>query len=451
MSMLMGYVSKDSILMASDTRSCINFEGKYQAINDTTQKLFILDKSSMLFGCGSLHVISTLAKHIKMENIRNIQKITQIAKKLTKDYIMSGGIADKNGCVQIFYAQLIDGIPYIHITSDSIKWEIVSQKGEDIPIPFFGGYGAEIASKEYYKDADKSQADFISVVRKAFDLASSVHVGGALKVATLSNDGITTQEFPICDTDKDIKWLDKDKLISKFANALGGSMQLGSTHITEAMFRTNNGNQSSFFNSNFDSSNNVHGGAVQVGTLHANRIQANTITAGQIAANTITAQQIQAGSITGDRIAANSITGNQIMANSITSNHIQAGAITANMITAGTMSADRIQGGSIVGSNFRLGGWFNSELQFPNGSRLMSVDPPSAIDFWGHVHTRGLANQGNMTNNGQRVLTTADLTSLSALMAWQMTELLSIDDGKLCVNEDIEGFETLSGDFELTI
>ena len=387
MSMLVGYISKDSILMASDTRSCINFEGEYQVINDTTEKLFILDKSSMLFGCGSLHVIKNLAERLIKENIRNINKITQIAKRLVSDYLISGGIADKNGCVQIFYAQIVDGTPYVFITSDCIGWKIVSQKGEDNPIPFFGGYGSEIASKEYHKNPEKSQSNFISTTRKLFNLASSVHVGGALKVATLSTEGIATQEFPICDIGKNIKWLDKDNLILKFATATGGSMQLGGTHVTESMFRTDNGRGSNFFNSNFDASNNIHGGAVQVGTLNANSIMANSITANQIQAGAITANALAANSVLAQHISAGAVTADKINVN-------QLSAISANMgtITAGTITANCTIN---VSTDINVGAWINLASAWRGGIRqgdaVLEFDPAGrAASFNGPVHSQGL-------------------------------------------------------------
>ena len=363
MSMLMGSISKDSIIMASDSRLCIKFEGEYQAINDETEKLFILDDSSMLFGCGSLHVITNLAKHIKRKNIHNIHEIVHLAKKIVNDYMVSGGIAGKNGYVQIFYAQIIDGVPYIHLTSDGIHWEIASQIGEDAPIPFFGGYGGEIAQKEYYRDEEKSQADFISIVRKSFDITSDVHVGGTLKIATLTSEGITTQEFPICDAGKNIKWLDKNKLISKFANALGGSMQLGNTHVTEAMFRTTNERDCWFGSSILDQNSQflgpLNGAQINLGSINANRIQAGSITAQQIQAGAITAQEIAAGSITAQQIAAGAITALHIAAGAITADRIGAGTfpvgviyagnINANQITTGELSADRVRGGTLAG------------------------------------------------------------------------------------------------------
>jgi len=164
--------------------------------------------------------------------------------------------------------------------------------------------------------------------------------------------------------------------VMQHATITGGSIMLGSTNITEAMFRTQNGQHSTFQNSNFDATNNIHGGAVEAGTLNASsivvgsitaqQIQAGSITALQIQAGTITAEQIMAGSITGDRIAANQITTNHITASGISADVITSGTINANIIdvinlnanniTAGSISANRIQGGVLQGLEI-VGGW----------------------------------------------------------------------------------------------
>ena len=171
-----------------------------------------------------------------------------------------------------------------------------------------------------------------------------------------------------------------------WAHITGGAMQLGGTEITEGWFRTINGTLSSFFNSNFDASNNIHGGAIQHGTLNGGAIQANTITANQIQAGSINAGHIQAGSIssghiqagaisagqiqtnaimahhimsgsiTADKIQTNAILAHHIMSGSITADKIAANAINANMITTGVMSADRILGGSMHPSHVFVSG-----------------------------------------------------------------------------------------------
>ena len=160
----------------------------------------------------------------------------------------------------------------------------------------------------------------------------------------------------------------------RHATITGGSMLLGGTWITESMFRTDNGRDSNFFNSNFDASNNIHGGAVQVGTLNANSIMANSITA----------NQIQAGAITANALAANSVLAQHISAGAVTADKINVShlsAISANMgtITAGTITANCIIN---VGTVARIGNrleimapGFGGAISFPATGAEITSDP----------------------------------------------------------------------------
>ena len=246
MSLLVGNICKNKIIMASDSRMSTERNGFCYALTDNFQKLYILDDNNILFGCGSAWVIDNMAKKVKQDNVRDIIDIRDIANYFASEHRRADGKPGTHGYVQIAYAQVINGEKYIHLTSDDFGWGIVTQLGVDEPIPFFAGYGSAIASSEYYRDEQKSKLDFIGTVKKSFNLAACESIGGVLTIAEMTSNGITKKRYQIDDSDKKIRWLD-DAGVRRFSDsldihtgALGGSVQLGGTTITEAQLRSFN-------------------------------------------------------------------------------------------------------------------------------------------------------------------------------------------------------------------
>ena len=404
MSMLMGYINKDRIVMSSDSRHSIRLNRKTYALNDDAQKLYQFNSGAnktVLFGSGSTWVISSLAERMRQNNIRDIHKIVKIAAKLVEVHKGSGGTpCSNNGYIQLVIGQIVDGKTYIHMSSDSLgltadgNWNILTKQGDDEILPFFCGSGCEIGSEIYYASKEQAERNFNEVAKLAFDTASSTNVGGTLEIIEMSLNGIAKRTYPIDDTEKVINKLPRH--LMKFASNTGGVVRLGGTDITESMFRATNGRDSSFFNSNFDASNNIDGGAVRVGTLNADRIMANTITANQIMANAITA--------------------NHIMAGAIGANHIQAGAITTDKLAANSITADMIRTGTLSGvtinvdTDASVGNWLtinstvaNSGIRWRGGA---GRDAMITTDIGGAFNFNASANfQGVLTVNGRRVLT----------------------------------------------
>ena len=203
------------------------------------------------------------------------------------------------------------------------------------------------------------------------------------------------------------------------AHITGGSMTLGNTVITESWFQTANGWMSNFFNSNFDASNNIHGGAITLNTLHANSIVAGSITADRIGANQITA----------NHIVANAITANHIAANAITANHIAANAITADMISAGTLRGVVVEFG---GGTARLeqgtghdgvSGTLVADINSNAGLRLNAFGGGIALISNGNgVFMVGARVQAN----GQDVATVADISGLQSQINWLQSDISSL-------------------------
>jgi hypothetical protein len=180
---------------------------------------------------------------------------------------------------------------------------------------------------------------------------------------------------------------------ARFRNIVisGGSMTLGNTVVTEASFRTTNGQNSNFFNSDFDSTNRINGGAITLNSLNADRIQANTITGDKIMANTINGDRIIANTINGDRIIANTIHGDRIIANTILANRIGAGELPVNVIYSGTINTSQINAGTVNGvqMNWGAGG----------GLGRLAVGPGHASELAIFESSQGIqinANNGGM-------------------------------------------------------
>ncbi|MCL2837775.1 MAG: hypothetical protein FWE04_01725 [Oscillospiraceae bacterium] len=220
MSTLLGEISKDKIIMASDSRLAVEENGVVYAVHDDAKKLFIIDDSFVFWGSGKIMIIDELVKKIKQSGFRDVRKIAALAQDIIDAYKKLGGKAsDENGFLQFTIGQFKNGEPYVYLSGDKYGWQIIEQKGEDEHIGFGGGWGGHITIAEYYKDAEYSRNNFDEVAQTAFDLASDVHSGGTLTIVTMTKGGITEKRFDIDDSGKDVKWLPQNDITNGHCRA----------------------------------------------------------------------------------------------------------------------------------------------------------------------------------------------------------------------------------------
>ena len=193
MTLVVGIIAKDGIVLASDSRMSAQITS-----NDTVQKIVKLNDHNAVgvSGDGTLgiHFLELISGKLEFENgiVFLVEQIRELGKKQFEDYFSHIKPSERPGLTFLIAGYTKKNEPRIYSISstDNFVPRPSSTGFNCIGVPYFADY---LLNRFYQNEINSKQAEVLAAFC-IMETASQAHgVGGALKIASFSSSNTFTE------------------------------------------------------------------------------------------------------------------------------------------------------------------------------------------------------------------------------------------------------------------